>query len=295
MSKSIPLIANFTSGRGRCATQIHEVIRAYAAHGYGTDVHVTDRRGHATELAVEYASGGLITCAGGDGTLNEVITGVMQLPQEQRPLLGYIPCGSTNDFAATLGLPGDMGKAAQRIMQMNPVVLDVGRYQDRYFSYVASFGAFTEVSYSTPQDTKNALGHLAYLIEGVKNLQTLRPYPMRFEADGQLFEGDYLFGAISNSTSIAGLVKLDGDLVKLNDGLLEVLLIRYPQSLDELGRIAISLNMQNYDNPAITLIQARRVRVENPEHTPFTLDGEYGSDDQEIVIENVPEAIRLLS
>ena len=295
MSKSIPLIANFTSGRGRCATQIHEVIRVFAAHGYGTDVHVTDRRGHATELAIEYAPGGLIACAGGDGTLNEVITGVMQLPQEQRPMLGYIPCGSTNDFAATLGLPSDMGKAAQRIMQMNPVVLDVGRYQDRYFSYVASFGAFTEVSYSTPQDTKNALGHLAYLIEGVRNLQTMRPYPMRFEADGQLFEGDYLFGAISNSTSIAGLVKLDGDLVKLNDGLLEVLLIRYPQSLDELGRIAISLNMQNYDNPAITLIQARRIRVENPEHTPFTLDGEYGSDDQEIVIENVPGAIRLLS
>ena len=209
MSQSIPLIANFTSGRGRCATQIHEVIRAFAAKGYGTDVHVTSRRGHATELAMEYAKSGLLTCAGGDGTLNEVITGVMRLPEEERPTLGYIPCGSTNDFAATLGLPGDMAKAAQRIMEMNPITLDVGRYQDRYFSYVASFGAFTEASYSTPQDMKNALGHFAYVIEGVRNLQTLRPYAMRFEADGQVYEGDYLFGAISNSTSIAGLVKLD--------------------------------------------------------------------------------------
>ena len=295
MSQSIPLIANFTSGRGRCATQIHEVIRAFAAKGYGTDVHVTSRRGHATELAMEYAKSGLLTCAGGDGTLNEVITGVMRLPKEERPTLGYIPCGSTNDFAATLGLPGDMAKAAQRIMEMNPITLDVGRYQDRYFSYVASFGAFTEASYSTPQDMKNALGHFAYVIEGVRNLQTLRPYAMRFEADGQVYEGDYLFGAISNSTSIAGLVKLDEELVKLNDGLLELLLIRYPQSLDELGRVAICLNMQNYDHPAITLVQAKKIVIDNPDHTPFTLDGEYGSDEKHIVIENVHHAIRLMA
>lgn len=295
MSQSIPLIANFTSGRGRCATQIHEVIRAFAAKGYGTDVHVTSRRGHATELAMEYAKSGLLTCAGGDGTLNEVITGVMRLPEEERPTLGYIPCGSTNDFAATLGLPGDMAKAAQRIMEMNPITLDVGRYQDRYFSYVASFGAFTEASYSTPQDMKNALGHFAYVIEGVRNLQTLRPYAMRFEADGQAYEGDYLFGAISNSTSIAGLVKLDEELVKLNDGLLELLLIRYPQSLDELGRVAICLNMQNYDHPAITLVQAKKIVIDNPDHTPFTLDGEYGSDEEHIVIENVHHAIRLMA
>ena len=295
MSQSIPLIANFTSGRGRCATQIHEVIRAFAARGYGTDVHVTAHRGHATELAMEYAPAGVVTCAGGDGTLNEVITGLMRLNKEERPLLGYIPCGSTNDFAATLGLPGDMAKAAQRIMEMNPITLDVGRYQDRFFSYVASFGAFTEASYSTPQDMKNALGHFAYVIEGVRNLQTLRPYAMRFEADGQVYEGDYLFGAVSNSTSIAGMVRLDEELVKLNDGLLELLLIRYPQSLDELGRIAISLNMQNYDYPAITLVQAQKIVVSNPDRTPFTLDGEYGSDEERIEIENVPQAIRLLA
>lgn len=295
MSRSIPLIANFTSGRGRCATQIHEVIRAFAAKGYGTDVHITSRRGHATELAMEYAPAGIIACAGGDGTLNEVITGLMRLNEADRPLLGYIPCGSTNDFAATLGLPGDMGKAAQRIMEMNPITLDVGRYQDRYFSYVASFGAFTEASYSTPQDMKNALGHFAYVIEGVRNLQTLRPYTMRFEADGQIYEGDYLFGAISNSTSIAGMVKLDEEMVKLNDGLLELLLIRYPQSLDELGRVAINLNMQNYDYPAITMVQVRKIVVSNPDHTPFTLDGEYGSDEERIKIENVPHAIRLLA
>ena len=286
MSQSIPLIANFTSGRGRCA---------YAARGYGTDVHVTAHRGHATELAMEYAPAGVVTCAGGDGTLNEVITGLMRLSKEERPLLGYIPCGSTNDFAATLGLPGDMAKAAQRIMEMNPITLDVGRYQDRFFSYVASFGAFTEASYSTPQDMKNALGHFAYVIEGVRSLQTLRPYAMRFEADGQVYEGDYLFGAVSNSTSIAGMVRLDEELVKLNDGLLELLLIRYPQSLDELGRIAISLNMQNYDYPAITLVQARKIVVSNPDRTPFTLDGEYGSDEERIEIENVPQAIRLLA
>ena len=295
MSQSIPLIANFTSGRGRCATQIHEVIRAFAARGYGTDVHVTAHRGHATELAMEYAPAGVVTCAGGDGTLNEVITGLMRLNKEERPLLGYIPCGSTNDFAATLGLPGDMAKAAQRIMEMNPITLDVGRYQDRFFSYVASFGAFTEASYSTPQDMKNALGHFAYVIEGVRSLQTLRPYAMRFEADGQVYEGDYLFGAVSNSTSIAGMVRLDEELVKLNDGLLELLLIRYPQSLDELGRIAISLNMQNYDYPAITLVQAQKIVVSNPDRTPFTLDGEYGSDEERIEIENVPQAIRLLA
>lgn len=295
MSQSIPLIANFTSGRGRCATQIHEVIRAFAARGYGTDVHVTAHRGHATELAMEYAPAGVVTCAGGDGTLNEVITGLMRLSKEERPLLGYIPCGSTNDFAATLGLPGDMAKAAQRIMEMNPITLDVGRYQDRFFSYVASFGAFTEASYSTPQDMKNALGHFAYVIEGVRSLQTLRPYAMRLEADGQVYEGDYLFGAVSNSTSIAGMVRLDEELVKLNDGLLELLLIRYPQSLDELGRIAISLNMQNYDYPAITLVQAQKIVVSNPDRTPFTLDGEYGSDEERIEIENVPQAIRLLA
>ena len=294
MDKTLLFIVNPRAGKTKSSAPLFDAVATFGRAGYLVRVMLTQAAGDAARFAAQWGGDyDLVVCAGGDGTLNETLSGLMQL--ENRPPVGYLPNGSTNDFAASLRIPSSVQQAARAAVEGTPHPLDLGAHNDRYFSYVASFGAFTKASYSASQETKNALGHLAYLIEGVKNLQTLRPYPMRFEADGQLFEGDYLFGAISNSTSIAGLVKLDGDLVKLNDGLLEVLLIRYPQSLDELGRIAISLNMQNYDNPAITLIQARRVRVENPEHTPFTLDGEYGSDDQEIVIENVPGAIRLLN
>ena len=294
MKKSILLIANFTAGRNRCANQIHEVIREFAAHGYGTDIRLTDHRGHATELAMEYApEREIIACAGGDGTLNEVITGVMA--SGAHPMLGYIPCGSTNDFASTLHLPQELSKSAARIMAMNPVTLDIGRFQDRYFSYVASFGAFTETSYSTPQDMKNALGHFAYVIEGARNLQSLRPYHLRLEVDGTAYEDEYLFGAISNSTSIAGILKLDDEFVKLNDGLLEVLLIRHPQWLDELGRIAINLSSHNYNDPDITLVHGKHIVIKNYDQTPFTLDGEYGDDGEDLVIDNVPSAIQLLN
>ena len=294
MSKSILLIANFTAGRNRCASQIHEVIREFAAHGYGTDVRVTDHRGHATELAREYAAQrDIIACAGGDGTLNEVIAGVMAA--KARPTLGYIPCGSTNDFAATLRLPTEMPKAAARIMDFHSVTLDIGRFQDRYFSYVASFGAFTETSYSTPQDMKNALGHFAYVIEGARNLQSLRPYHMKLDVDGTAYEDEFLFGAISNSTSIAGILKLDEELVHLNDGLLEVLLIRHPQRLDELGRVAINLSTRNYSDPDIILVQGKHIEISNFDHTPFTLDGEYGDNAEKITIDNVHSAISLFS
>ena len=209
--------------------------------------------------------------------------------------VGYIPAGSTNDFAASLKLSTNILEAAQNIMLGQPVSYDVGKFGDRYFSYVASFGAFTQVSYSTPQSVKNALGHTAYVLAGIQELSQIRKEHIRMEIDGEIIEDDYLFGAISNSTSLGGVPMLNPSQVDMRDGKFEILLIRAPRNLTELSDCILALQSQNYSNGGvITFRSASKVKVWANPNMAWTLDGEREDGHQEVLAENLHHAIRLI-
>ena len=209
--------------------------------------------------------------------------------------MGYIPAGSTNDFANSLRLPSDAMAAAENIMEGRPVRLDLGRFADRYFSYVASFGAFTRASYATPQSVKNALGHLAYLLEGVKDLRNLRPARVRLLADESACEGEYLFGAVSNSTSLGGVLTLAPEEVRLDDGMFEIMLIRTPRSPAELQTILNALATKQYRCGMIDFIHTARAEVFADRAMDWSLDGEHAPGGPHIVIENLHGALCLLT
>ena len=204
------------------------------------------------------------------------------------------PAGSTNDFAASLKLSTNIPRAAQEIVEGEPVSYDVGRFGSRYFSYVASFGAFTKSSYTTPQNIKNALGHTAYILSGITELSQIRNEHVRMEIDGQLVEGDFLFGAICNSTSVGGILTLDPKQVDMGDGLFEILLIRAPENLVEIHECIQALQSQKYNCAMITFRSARKVRIFADPQMPWTLDGEKEDGHEVVEVENLHHAIRLV-
>ena len=234
----------------------------------------------------------LVVCAGGDGTLNEAISGVLRSGVD-RPL-GYIPCGSTNDFAASLKLSTDVLQATQDILDGVPVDYDVGLFNGRYFCYVASFGAFTRVSYNTPQNLKNLLGHLAYVLGGIQELSQIRHIPMSLELDGVPLEGQFLFGAVSNSTYVGGAPTLDPKRVDLRDGKFEVTLIRMPKNMAEVAECVQALLNQSFDCTAITYRSVSNLVIRQAPDVDWTLDGERAEGADEIRIENRTRAIRLV-
>ena len=234
----------------------------------------------------------LVACCGGDGTFNETISGILRSGADVP--VGYIPAGSTNDFAASLKLPANILQAAKDIVEGEPVAYDVGRFGQRYFSYVASFGAFTRASYATPQNIKNALGHTAYVLEGINELSQIRKTHVRMELDGQVVEDDFLFGAISNSTSVGGILTLDPKQVDMADGKLEVLLVRAPVDLLEISECIKAVQTQKYNCDMITFRSAEKIRVFADPDMPWTLDGEREDGHAEVDVENVHLAIRLM-
>jgi diacylglycerol kinase (ATP) len=292
--KKLFLVMNPCSGKKRANKVLAEIIDVFNRADYEVTAYMTAARGDATRAAAERAADfDRIVCIGGDGTLNEVIAGLHEVGQ-QTPI-GYIPAGSTNDFANSLGLPKDLLDAARLAATGEPRKLDIGSFNGRCFSYVASFGAFTRTSYATPQGMKNALGHVAYLLAGAKELTSIRSTHMRFVlADGTSFEDDYIFGAISNSTSVAGLLTLSPDLVDLNDGLFELLLIRKPRSLLELSDCVLALTTQEYHTPMLTMVSTGRVEIDCPSELDWTLDGEYAAGQAHCVVENLHDAIRVI-
>ena len=293
VSKKLLLILNPISGKKVGKRHLANVVEAFCRGDYLPTVCVTTARGDAHRLA--YTHGGeadLVVCLGGDGTFNEVVSGMLEAGHTTP--LGYIPCGSTNDFAAGIGLHKSIPKATNAILEGTPHTYDVGMFGDRYFSYVASFGAFTRASYATPQNVKNALGHLAYVLEGVKELSHIRAWTVRVEVDGMVVEGEFLFGAISNSTSLGGVLKMDPSVVDMNDGLLELLLIRKPRNAIELSECVRALLEHRYDYKNITFITGSEFTITADPTMDWTLDGEMGQGSDKIHIRNCKSAITLI-
>ena len=274
MQKKLLFIVNPKAGKRRSRAFFFDVISLFSEAGYLVCLRQT--RGHGDAARIAREEGGdydLVVCYGGDGTLNETVNGLLTL--KAPPPVGYIAGGSTNDYAASLHLPSDPVEAAKAIIASGGRQLDVGAFNDQYFLYVASFGAFTKASYSVPQTVKNELGHLAYIIEGVKDISTLRFYPARIEADGEVFEGRFLFGAVTNSTSLGGLLKLREDMVVMDDGAFELLLIPEPRTATALSDMARALLLQDYSSSqGIILRHVSHIVVEAEEALDWSLDGE---------------------
>ena len=286
------LIINPCAGTKRIVRYLPEIIDLFRRQGFENTVYLTVAQADATEIVRDRgADFDRIVCCGGDGTFNEVLTGM--LSADLHIPIGYIPCGSTNDFANSLHLPRSISKAARCTVEGEQIALDVGQFGDRYFSYVASFGAFARTSYSTPQNVKNALGHLAYILQGISDLPSIRPIHMRVEAEDHVFEDDYIFGAVSNTTSVGGVLTLDASRVDLNDGLFELILIKSPSDIFELSECIRALSAQDYNSRMITFISSNEVRVSSAEPLDWTLDGECAPGVTEAVIRNLHSAVTL--
>ena len=291
--RKLLFLVNPTAGQRRVNKFLTDIIGIFNEGGYEVTVFLTTGPGSGTRIVRDRAKDyDLVVCAGGDGTLNETITGLMEAGADCP--IGYIPCGSTNDFASTLKLSMDVVQAARDIMLGRPEEYDLGKWGERYFSYIASFGAFTRVSYATPQNLKNALGHLAYVLSGIQELPQIRSIPMYLELDGESVEGKYIFGAVSNSTSVGGVFTLDPRLVDLRDGKFEVILVRLPRDMNELAACISAIQSGTYDCAAITFRSVSRLTVRQTSDVAWTLDGERAEGQEEIPIENLHRAMRLV-
>lgn len=292
--KKMLFIVNPKSGREQIRSKLLEVLDLFSAAGYEIQIHITQRQKDAAEAAARWGQEkDLVVCSGGDGTLNEVISGMMELPRA--PLLGYIPSGSTNDYASSLEIPKQTMDAARNVLEGQPFPIDVGKFcKDRYFVYIAAFGAFTEISYQTSQDKKNLLGHQAYMLEGVKGLGALKSHRMKVEWDGNVLDEEFIFGMVTNTISVGGFKGLVTQSVALNDGEFEVLLIRNPRTPRDLSNIISYMFLKEEPNDYVFKFRAGHIRITSEEPVDWVLDGEFGGSRLEVEVENLKERIQIL-
>ena len=288
------MIMNPVSGKMAFIRHFGEITQLFKDANYNLDIRCTSGKGSAQKIIKNAAKDkDIIICAGGDGTLNDIINGIMDAHLDIP--IGYIPSGTTNDFASSVGISKNVVKAAKDIISGTPKAVDVGKFGSSYFSYVASFGAFTQSSYATPQNMKNTLGHFAYVLEGMKELPYLKPIRLTITTEaGEVFTDDYALGAIANSTSIAGIIKLDSSRVDLSDGVFEVLLIKYPKNIMDLNNIVISLNTNDFENPSIDFFHAKKLVVESEDTIQWSLDGECFEADKRETVKNYQKAINII-
>lgn len=292
--KKMLFIVNPRSGREQIKTRLLEILDLFSKNGYQVQVHITQSPKDATAIAAQY--GGehdLVVCSGGDGTLNEVLCGLVNI--DNPPLIGYIPAGSTNDYASSLQIPRDMMEAAETAAGGMPFAIDVGQFgQNQHFVYIAAFGAFTEVSYQTSQDKKNILGHQAYILEGVKSLAALKTYPMKVEWEDQVLEEEFVFGMVTNTISVGGFKGLVTQSVALNDGEFEVLLIRRPRTPLDLSNIISYMFLKEEPNDYVFKFKTKQLKFTAKAPVDWVLDGEFGGSWEEVEIVNLKERMSIL-
>lgn len=289
------LIINPMAGRGAYTYNFSEAMNLLSYGGCTPTLYFTRARGDAARFAEKYAGEyDIVACIGGDGTLSEVLAGLMKL--DKPPKVGYIPMGTANDVATTLGLPkNDTIGAAKVILEGKGHPFDVGGFgEDQYFAYIAAFGAFTNVSYETPQSQKKALGHLAYVLQGAAELPNIKGIRARVEYDDGVFEGSLIYGSMSNSTSVAGLVKLPEEMVCLGDGMSELVLVRDPGGVEGLGEIVSSVLSKRFDSEKLLILHTRKARFIFEEPVAWTRDGEDGGSWKEIELRNVKCPVELI-
>ena len=294
MKKKVLFIVNPKSGTGSIRSKLLDIVDIFVKAGFDLTLYISqsagDARAKAKEVEGRYE---LVICSGGDGTLDEVISGMMEC--EKRSAIGYIPCGSTNDFAHSLKIPTSMTKAAEHIAAWKEFPCDIGRFNDDYFVYIAAFGLFTDVSYETSQDVKNVLGHLAYILEGMKKLTEIKSYPMKVESEEMTVEGNFLFGMVTNSTSVGGFRNITGKHVHLDDGVFEVTLIKTPQNILELNEIIQAVIAgKSENNKYFYQFRSSHVKFTSESPVAWTQDGEFGGYHEVVDVKNDKQALSLL-
>lgn len=294
MDKKMLFIYNPRAGKAQIRSNLLDIIDIFVKAGYEVTAYPTQASGDAVKAVKTRRAGyDIVVCSGGDGTLDEVVTGMMQC--EEKLPIGYVPAGSTNDFANSLKIPKNMIKAANVVVRGKNFACDIGAFNNDSFIYVAAFGIFTNVSYETKQDVKNVLGHAAYLLEGVRALPTIRSYPLKITCDQQVIEGEFLYGMVTNSHSIGGFrgITGTGKEVLLDDGVFEVTLIRKPSNPLELNNIIVAMVDKRVKSEHIYSFTATRIVVESEEPLAWTLDGEFGGEPRKAVIENKTKALEI--
>ncbi len=296
--KKLLYIYNPAAGRRTAKASLSDVVEVFSRQGYEITVHPTQGRGDATRTVLEDGGGfDRVVCCGGDGTLNETVQGLLALPADKRPVLGYIPAGTTNDFSRTLELPRTLPELAEAAGAGAPRPIDVGEAAGRPFTYVAAFGLFTDVSYSTPQANKNLLGHFAYLLEGMGRLASIPSYHMKVSTrSGTEVEGDFIYGMVGNTVSVGGLVNLPRDKVLLDDGRFEVILIRQPKTAKDWQSILTALTtleLSKDGEGAVVGFSAEEVTFTCDAPVAWTVDGEFGGEQQITTVKNLPRALTI--
>lgn len=294
MKKKLLLIVNPTSGKMKIKTELLGILKLFSEADYSVSVHVTRRQKDATWLVEQCGAefDSIIAC-GGDGTLNEVVAGALR--SHYAGSIGFLPCGTTNDLATTLGLPKTLSRAAKVVISEEARPMDFATFnRTRYFTYIASFGAFSDVSYTTDQNLKNLLGHAAYVVEAALTLDRIRTHQMRVEYDGGVLEDEFLFGAVANSFSIGGVLKLKKNQVDLADGFHEVLLVRKPKTSQDLANLSKELLSGNFENKSILFFRTKKILFQCDEAIPWTTDGEYAGEHEKVEIRNLKQRLNVI-
>lgn len=294
MSKRLFFIYNPHAGKEHIRGKLYGIIQAMADADYEITIYPTKCYLDAVQkiIALPEDTYDLVVCSGGDGTLDEVVSGMMH--RKQKLPIGYIPAGTCNDFARSLKIPGDMSKAAEIAVTGEKFACDVGSFNENNFVYIAAFGIFTAVSYSTPQEIKNALGHMAYLLRGIQSLTSVRSYRMKVSSAEMTFEGDFLYGMVTNSKSVGGFKSIIGKNVVFDDGLFEVTFIKRPNNLSELQEILAAMVIEEIDSKYMISFRSSNLVIESEELVPWTLDGEFGGEHISVEIRNNKQAMDII-
>ncbi len=291
--KKMLFVYNPNAGTGGLKPKLADVVDIFVKGGYDVTIYPTQCSHDALAKMITYTEDyDIIVCSGGDGTLDEVVTGLSK--RKKRVPVGYIPAGTTNDFANSLNIPGNILEAADIAVNGTVFPCDVGKFNDDYFVYIAAFGLFTDVSYETKQSMKNVLGHLAYILEGSKQIFNIPSYHVRVTYDGESIEDDFMFGMVTNSRSVGGFKGIIGKDVIFDDGLFEVTLIKTPKNPIALNEIIASLVIKQIDSNHVYSFRTGEVRFESVEEIPWTLDGEFGGEHEEVTIYNRKQALLLM-
>ena len=292
MSQKLLFIFNPHSGKGQIKNNLVDIVDIMVKAGYDVTIYTTQARADATRKVMEEAANfDRIVCSGGDGTLDGVVTGLIK--SDTNTPIGYIPAGSTNDFANSLGIPKEMVKAAEVAVGKNPFPCDIGDFNSDTFVYVAAFGLFTEVSYKTSQQLKNIFGHVAYIMEGAKHLHDILSYNMQVEYEEHVFQDEFIYGMVTNSVSVGGFKGMTGTDVKLDDGVFEVTLIKKPHNPIELNEILACLTNMIDDSDLIYSFKTNEVKITAREQIAWTLDGEFGGEHEEVIIRNLNKRVTI--
>lgn len=293
MNKQVLLIINPNAGKGNVQRRIPYIKRDLENTGYDVDIVYTKKKVPAKEIIREYhKKADIIICCGGDGTVNDLVSSVMEL--EDKPEITFIPLGTVNDFARTIGLSRKRFYMPSILKKYTRRKIDIGKFNKKYFNYVAAFGAFTKVSYVTSQKLKKYFGKWAYFIVAIKYFFKIKTYKINIDIDGKKIEKECIYGSISNSKSIGGFQWFRKRDIALDDGKFEIILINKPKHKIQYISMVFDILLKRYQSKNFFYSQGSKIEITTEKNLSWTIDGEFGGMAKEIKVENCKQAVTFI-